>query len=126
MSSLEGWIRFFVLLGPLVLLGLGVWYYYYPPKEANYRAGFPIYFGMGSEEARRFAQNLAGKAYLLLGGGLTVVMFIVSLFFSGKNAMATIITALVCVIIELLLVIAAWVMIYMLVYRTYDKDGNKR
>lgn len=126
MNSLEGWIRFFVLLGPLVLLGLGVWYYYYPPKEANYRAGFRTYFGMGSVEAWQFAQHLAGKAYLILGGALTVLMFIISLFFSGKNAMATIIVALICVIIEVLLVVAVWVLIYMLVYRAYDKDGNRR
>ncbi len=126
MNSLEGWIRFFVLLGPLVLLGLGIWYYYCPPKEANYRAGFRTYFGMGSVEAWMFAQKLAGKAYLILGGGLTAVMFVISLFFSGKNAMATVIVALICVIVELLLVIAVWVLIYMLVYRAYDKDGNRR
>ncbi len=126
MNSLEGWIRFFVLLGPLVLLGLGIWYFYFPPKEANFRAGFRTYFGMGSVEAWRFAQHLAGKAYLILGGILTVAMFIISLFFSGKNAMVTIVTALICVIIELLLVVAVWVLIYMLVYRAYDKDGNRR
>lgn len=126
MNSLEGWTRFFVLLGPLVLLGLGIWYYYCPPKEANYRAGFRTYFGMGSVEAWMFAQKLAGKAYLILGGVLTAVMLVISLFFSGKNAMATMITALICVIVELLLVIAVWVLIYMLVYRAYDKDGNRR
>lgn len=126
LGSLEGWIRFFVLLGPLVLLGLGIWYYYCPPKEANYRAGFRTYFGMGSVEAWLFAQRLAGKAYLILGGGLTALMLVISLFFSGKNAMATIIVALICVIVELLLVIGVWVLIYMLVYRAYDKDGNRR
>ncbi|MBR3979408.1 MAG: SdpI family protein [Oscillospiraceae bacterium] len=126
MNSLEGWIRFFVLLGPLLLLGLGIWYYYYPPKEANYRAGFRTYFGMGSVEAWLFAQKLAGKAYLILGGGLSAVMLVISLFFSGKNAMATVIVALICVIVELVLVIGVWVLIYMLVYRAYDKDGNRR
>ena len=126
MNDLEGWIRFFVLLGPLVLLGLGIWYYYFPPKEANYRAGFRTYFGMGSVEAWQFAQRVAGRAYLFLGGGLTALMFIVSLFFSGKNAMATIIVALLCVIIEVVLVVAVWVLIYMLVYRNFDKDGNRR
>ena len=126
MNSLEGWIRFFVLLGPLVLLGLGIWYYYYPPKEANYRAGFRTYFGMGSVEAWLFAQKLAGKAYLILGGVLSAVMLVISLFFSGKNAMATIIVALICVIVELALVVAVWVLIYRLVYRAYDKDGNRR
>ncbi len=126
MNSLEGWVRFFVLLGPLLLLGLGLWYYYFPPKEANFKAGFRTYFGMGSVEAWRFAQHIAGRAYMFLGGGLTVLMFLISLFFNGKKAMGMIITALICVIVELLLVIAVWVLIYMLVYRTFDKDGNRR
>ena len=126
MNDLEGWIRFFVLLGPLLLLGLGLWYYYFPPKEANFKAGFRTYFGMGSVEAWRFAQHIAGRAYLFLGGGLTALMFIVSLFFSGKNALATIMVALICVVIELLLVIAVWVGIRLLVRRAFDKDGNRR
>lgn len=126
MNSLEGWVRFFVLLGPLLLLGLGLWYYYFPPKEANFKAGFRTYFGMGSVEAWRFAQHIAGRAYIFLGGGLTVLMFLVSLFFNGKKAMGMIIAALICVIVELLLVIAVWVLIYMLVYRAFDKDGNRR
>jgi len=77
-------------------------------------------------EAWLFAQKLAGKAYLILGGGLSAVMLVISLFFSGKNAMATVIVALICVIVELVLVIGVWVLIYMLVYRAYDKDGNRR
>ena len=125
MNSLEGWTRFFVLLGPLVLLGLGIWYYYYPPKEANYRAGFRTYFGMGSVEAWLFAQHLAGKAYLFLGGGMTVLMLLISLFFNGEKALGMMIAALICVIFELIVVAGTWYVISRIVAKAYDKDGNR-
>ena len=116
-------VTFFV---PLLILGLGLAYFLKPAPEANHTFGYRTYFGMGSVEAWLFAQKIAGKAYLILGGGLTAVMLVVSLFFSGKSAMATVITALICVIVELVLVVAVWVLIYRLVYRAYDKDGNRR
>ena len=80
LNSLEGWIRLIVLAGPLVLLGLGLWYYFAPPKEANHSAGFRNYWGMGSVEAWRFAQKLAGMGYTVLGGALTVIMLVTFAF----------------------------------------------
>ncbi len=126
LNSLEGWIRLIVLAGPLVLLGLGLWYYFAPPKEANHSAGFRNYWGMGSVEAWRFAQKLAGMGYTVLGGALTVIMLVVSLFFNGEKALAMANAAVVCVAIELILTLALWIAINALVYRAYDKDGNRR
>lgn len=126
LNSLEGWIRLIVLAGPLVLLGLGLWYYFAPPKEANHSAGFRNYWGMGSVEAWRFAQKLAGMGYTVLGGALTVIMLVVSLFFNGEKALAMANAAVVCVVIELILTLALWIVINALVYRAYDKDGNRR
>lgn len=126
LNSLEGWIRLIVLAGPLVLLGLGLWYYFAPPKEANHSAGFRNYWGMGSVEAWRFAQKLAGMGYTVLGGALTVIMLVVSLFFNGESALAMANAAVICVTIELILTLALWIVISALVYRAYDKDGNRR
>ena len=126
LGSLEGWVRLLVLAGPLVLLGLGIWYYFAPPKEANHSAGFRTYWGMGSVEAWRFAQKLAGMGYMVLGGALTIIMLIVSLFFKAESALAMINTALVCVVIELILTLILWLGINALVYRAYDKDGRRR
>ena len=125
-NSLEGWVRLLVLLGPLVLLGLGLWYYFAPPKEANHAAGFRTYYSMGSVKAWLFAQKLAGMAYMVLGGGLTVVMLLVSLFFNGEKGLAMINTALICVIIEEILVLLVWIVLNLLVCKAYDRDGNPR
>lgn len=125
-KDLEGWTRFFVLLGPLVLLALGACYYFAPPKEANHSFGFRTYWGMGSVQAWLFAQKLAGMGYIAVGGALTVLMGLVSITFRGRAAFAMITTAMICVVIELLIVLALWVGLNVLIYRAYDKDGNRR
>ena len=52
--------RIAVLVGPIVLLVLGILYFFAAPKEANYRAGYRCHFGMGSVEAWQYTQRLAG------------------------------------------------------------------
>ena len=126
LNNLEGWTRLLVLAGPLVMLILGLWYYYAPPQEANHAAGFRTYYSMGSVKAWRFAQKLAGTAYILLGGGLSIVMLIVSLFFNADKGMAMITAALVCVILEVILMVGLWVVLNVLIMKAYDKDGNPR
>lgn len=126
LKALEGWTRFFVLLGPLILLGLGVCYYFKPPKEANHSFGFRTYWGMGSVQAWLFAQKLAGMAYMVVGGALTVLMGLISIGFRGEAALSMINTAVVCAAIELVIVLALWIVLNILIYRAYDKDGNRR
>ena len=64
--------RFAVLVGPIVLLVLGLAYLFLSPKEANYYFGYRCYYGMGSVQAWRFTQRLAG----LVLGGLGLVLLI--------------------------------------------------
>ena len=124
--DLEGWTRVFVLAAPVTVLLLGLWYYYKPPKEANHRAGFRTYYSMGSVEAWLFAQRLAGIAYTVVGGLLTALMLVVSLFFSGEKAMAMISVAVVCVALEAVVIVGMYVLLNLLVFRAYDKDGKRR
>ena len=125
-QSLVGWVRFFVLVGPLLLMGLGAWYFFAPPKEANHSVGFRTYWGMGSVRAWLFSQKLAGMSYMVTGGALFLIMLIVSLTFSGERAMGMINTALVCVLIQLVLVLALWITLNLLIYRAFDKDGKSK
>ena len=124
--SLVGWVRFAVLLGPLILGALGVWYYFWPPKEANHSVGFRTYWGMGSIRAWLFSQKLAGMSFMVLGGALLVVSFLVSLTFNGEKAMGMINTAFVLVLLQLLLILVLWIVLQLLIYRAFDKDGKPR
>ena len=126
MQSLVGWVRFLVLIVPLILLGLGAWYYFKPPKQINCSVGFRTYCNTGSQEVWDYSQRLAGFFYMITGGGLLVIMGIISLTFSSRRAMGMIITALVCVIIQLILVVALWFTLSKMISKAYDQDGKRR
>ena len=79
--------RIAVMIGPVVLLVLGLLYLFASPKEANYSFGYRCFFGMGSVEAWRFTQRLAGIVLGGLGLILTVVMLIVCASFRGMEIM---------------------------------------
>ena len=121
LRSLAGWARLMILVGPVVLLALGLWYLYGPPGEVRNTVGLRIFRVGDNPKAWRYAKKLAGAAYTALGGGLTVVMFVVSLFFSGKWGMGMITVALICVILELLLLVGVWIAINILVERNFGK-----
>lgn len=126
LRSLIGWVRVVVLAGPLVLLFLGLWYRFVAPKKPGSKLGFPLWVKIGSVQAWNFAQRLCNMAYLLVGGGLSALMLILSLFFSPKHGVAMINLALICVILELIVIVATCFVINALVGKAYDKDGRLR
>ena len=79
-------VRLAVLAGPVVVLALGVLFLVFAPKEANYILGYRCAFGMGSVEAWRFTQRLAGITWSVLGLVLTVAMFILTQKFGKLDA----------------------------------------
>ena len=98
-------IKWAVMIGPLVVLVLGLIYLLVPPREANYSLGFRTFFGMGSVEAWRFTQRIAGLGMTALGLVLTVIMFFVTRSFAGMEPFAMIQKAAVCLLWELGLVV---------------------
>ena len=71
-ASMAGIARFIVLIGPVALLVMGLVYRFATPKEANHHLGYRTYFGMGSVEAWRYSQHLAGYAF----GGLEMMLIL--------------------------------------------------
>ena len=55
--------RICVLVGPILLLVLGLSYLFLAPKEANYYLGYRCYYGMGSVHAWRFTQRIAHSGH---------------------------------------------------------------
>lgn len=119
-------LRIAVLIGPLCLLVLGAIYFLIPPKEANHRFGYRCYHGMGSVEAWRFTQKVAGIAWGGLGLVLTVVMLLVSGGFSGQTMDVAVWTAAKCLLWELGLLAVTCITIDILVAATFDKKGDRR
>ncbi len=126
LGKLELVARLAVMAGPLVLLGMGLWFYLAPPKEANHKAGYRTFFGMGSVEAWLFTQKLAGMLWSGLGLVLTVVMALICNGFRGMEALDMISAVTGCVVWELVLVLLSTVAIEVLVFLSYDKDGHRK
>jgi len=79
LDTLMGWVQWLVSLavriGPLCILILGLIYLLIPPKEANRKAGFRTYFGMGSIMAWNFTQRIAGALMIPTGLVLTLIAY---------------------------------------------------
>ena len=125
-SDLRFWAGLFLLIGPLVMLALGAWYFFLPTNEANHYIGFRCRSGMGSVQAWRYAQRLAGMFYMVAGGLLTVlsVIMIVVLALAEPMAMAT--TALIVMILQAIAAVALWVVLQALIGKHFDKEGNRK
>lgn len=130
LSTVMGWIelafRVAVMAGPILLLGFGLMYLLAPPKEANHSVGYRFWWGMASLEAWTYTQRIAGLVWTAMGASLTVIMAIVCAFFRGMDPMDMAWAAVICIVIELVLVAAACIGINVVVMKKYDKDGFLR
>ncbi len=115
-----------VMAGPLILLVLGLIYLLIPPNEANHKAGFRTYFGMGSVEAWRFTQRLAGIVLGGLGLVLSIVMWIISGKFAGQEMDLLIRTTTKCLIWQIGLVAFCYLGISITAAVMFDGKGNNR
>ena len=79
LDTLMGWVQWLISLairvGPICILVLGLIYLLIPPKEANRKAGYRTYFGMGSIMAWNFTQRVAGVLMIPTGLLLTVIAY---------------------------------------------------
>ena len=118
--------RICLLIGPVVLLFLGFIYLLVPPKEANHKAGFRTYFGMGSIEAWQFTQRLAGIVLGTLGLILGIVMWSITRDFAGMEVGALVDKAALCLIWQGGLVLFSYFGISVTAAVMFDRNGNNR
>ena len=119
-------VRVAVLLGPVVLLALGLGYLIFAPREANYIFGYRCTFGMGSVEAWRFTQRLAGIVWSVLGLVLTVVMFSLTGKFADLEVSEAIWKAVTCLLWEAGLVAVSCIVINTVVMTQFTYSGEYR
>ena len=125
-DSLVPICRIAVLLGPVVLLLLGLSYLILSPKEANYYLGYRCYFGMGSEYAWRFTQRLAGWLFTVTGLVLTIVMFAISAGFSNVDLADMAWKAAACLVVELIASVLLILIVNLSAAFRFDRKGKHR
>ena len=118
--------RIAVLIGPVLLLVMGLLYLFASPKEANYYFGYRCYYGMGSEEAWRYTQRIAGIALAALGLVLSIVMLVISGTFAKMETMDLLWKAVYCVVWEAGLAAATCVTVNTMAALRYDSKGLRR
>lgn len=130
MGSFVGWTKAFVafamLIGPLIMVICGLLYLKKPEPRATYKRGYRTRYGMGSTEAWRYTQRLAGFVWTAVGGGLLAISLIVMLIALLRSPMVLVVAAAILMLIQLPLVSAVTVYIFVTVRKNYDKDGNRR
>ena len=119
-------VRIATLLGPVVLLVLGLGYLIFAPKEANYYFGYRCMFGMGSVEAWRFTQRLAGAVWSVLGLVLTGVMALLTNGFAQMDVYDAVWAAGKYVLCEVGVVAVSCVIINTAVMSRFTYDGDYR
>ena len=118
--------RFALMIGPVVLLFLGLHYLLRAPKEANYTFGYRCYFGMGSVNAWRYTQRLAGILFTGVGLILTLVMFGVTAGFQKLDVMDMLWKAVKCGIWEAAIIALVNIVLQVTVAFYFDGKGHLR
>lgn len=115
-----------VMVGPILLLVLGLAYLFFSPKEANYYFGYRCYFGMGSVEAWRFTQRLAGIVLGLSGLILSGIMLLLSAGFPDMTPVEMVWRAFWCLIWQAVIALLANGGIWLAAFARFDARGNFR
>ena len=126
MSWAETFLRICVLAAPILTLVFGLMYWFVPAKEANHQTGYRFWYGMGSVDAWRFTQKVAGISWTALGLVLTVVMFLVCGGFGETDVMGIVDVATVCILWEIGLMAVCCIAIDILLIVRYDRKGVRR
>lgn len=119
-------MRVCVMAAPICLLALGLLYFFASPKEANYHLGYRCYFGMGSVEAWRFTQKLAGAVLGGVGLILTIVMAVISGKYALMETEPLLTSAVTCLLWELGLAILSFFAINLTAMILFDAKGRRR
>ena len=118
--------RIAVMVGPVLLIALGLTYLLLSPKEANHHLGYRCYFGMGSVQAWRFTQKFSGVVLGSLGLILTAVMVFMMMSFRGMEVEAMLWRAVKCLIWEAALALLANLAIQAAAFFLFDTNGDYR
>lgn len=118
--------RFAVMIGPIVLLILGLAYLLLSPKEANHYFGYRCYFGMGSVNAWRFTQRMAGVTLGGLGLILTIAMYSISGSFEAMDVTDMVWKAMDCLVWQATIAFLANLAINLTAAIRFDRKGEYR
>ena len=130
LDTLTGWVQWLVSLavrvGPVCMLVLGLIYLLIPPKEANHKAGYRTYFGMGSIMAWRFTQRIAGSVMTIVGLILTIIAYGTVAKFASLDLMEMASAALKVIRVQVIFALIIFIGMFVLTTVFFDRKGYCR
>ncbi len=126
LSDVKLWLNLAMLIGPVLLLAMAAFYLFLSPKEANHKAGYRTFFGMGSVKAWNYTQKIAG----LVWGGAGLIMLLAAvigcIILAGQTLDGGAAAAQVILIIQAVCAVLAFLTVEILVALQFDANGNPR
>ena len=130
LDSVMGWVQWLISLairvGPICILVLGLIYLLIPPKEANWKAGYRTYFGMGSIMAWNFTQRVAGVLMIPTGLLLTVIAYAKIGKFSDYDLMTMAQKAFGAIIFQVVCALIIYIFMFVLTAVMFTRNGDCR
>ena len=130
LDTLTGWVQWLVSLavrvGPVCILVLGLIYLLIPPKEANRKAGYRTYFGMGSIMAWRFTQRVAGILMVPVGLILTLSAYSTVAKFTSMDLMDMAYAAFQTIKVQVIFALVIFIVMFLLTAVFFDRKGYCR
>ena len=130
LDTLMGWVQWLVSLavrlGPICILVLGIIYFLIPPTEANRKAGFRTYFGMGSVIAWNVTQRIAGAIMIPTGLILTIIAYVKVAKFPGYDMMTMVNVAFQAVKGQAICALIIYIFMFLLTAVLFDRKGDCR
>lgn len=130
LDTVEGWVQwliaFAVRVGPVCILVLGLIYLLIPPKEANHKAGYRTYFGMGSVMAWRFTQRIAGALMTLTGLILTIIAYRAVGKFADLSLMEMAEKAFSLIKVQVICALVIYIFMFLLTAVMFNRKGERR
>ena len=126
MDKLAGWLRLALFVGPILLLVLGLWYFFVPPKEANRLMGFQSFFGMGSDKAWRATQYISGAVWCIMGLVFLILMVSVSKTIQNLAFMDLAVAVIKQLLIQAIVVFVLYVLLQFIIGLYFTFSGKLR
>ena len=130
LADLMDWIvkgvNIALIIGPVVLAVMGLWYLLLPTREANYVVGYRFLWGMGSVKSWKFTQRLAGLVWLIMGVRMAREAYDNQAQLEALETIELMYTAIETIIHQVGTVIISCVAINVVIFLLFNFKGNYR
>ena len=115
-----------LIIGPVLLAILGLWYLLLPTREANHFIGYRFFWGMGSVKSWKFTQRLAGLVWLVLGSYMAFTAYENRASLEAMETIDLMYEAIELIIHQVCAVIVSCLAINLAVFIIFNFKGNVR